>query len=157
MRTGLVSVIGKDLEWGDGRQFDQEPAFSSLSNVLQLATVGANNGARNIQPEAGGSGAVLKGLKELELFGLIAKDGPPVQQVQAWRITRADVDDIPVMPKKPETLRRKPELTPCLKCDQPAVVSRRTGWCRTCAKEARIWNVSREIAREEIALDKAAW
>src|SRR5260370_11748946 len=64
IRMGLVSVIRKGLERRYSGKLNQKAALFSLSDVLQLATVGANNGARNIQPEASGSGAVLERLKE---------------------------------------------------------------------------------------------
>lgn len=90
---------------------------------------------------------VFEGLKELESVGLIEKHGPPIDQVQPWKIARAAVDTLPVTT---ETLRRKPELRPCVLCKDPCVPRKRTGWCARCTAEARNRQITRTMVREEV-------
>jgi len=98
-------------------------------------------------------GQIVELRKSLETAVLIAKEGNPMKQVQAYRLLHPDMQgfsDGVALVTKTNRVARKAKIEPCLKCEKPCVRSKADGLCRRCINDNRI----RGIARQEIRLDK---
>jgi hypothetical protein len=119
--------------------------------VLRMESFGAVKVAVSNARIALGSGLhrqhIREYLQQLESARIIELVGI-LKQVREYRFIGVAVSAGVEQPTEVKSNRRPPQLAKCLRCENPAVVSRATGWCRTCAKEARIWKLTDGVARK---------
>lgn len=78
--------------------------------------------------------------KQLEAAGLIAKDGPPIKQVQPYRLIHHRLvgktgQDEAAGEREVITARPHREMVQCLSCRRKVGGVGKHGWCRTCAAD----------------------